>query len=101
MILDKDWLQSVWQAFRKVKANAFGGKVIPMLPPTIPKWVVRSGPFRNTGLVLVDHDFGDEISEYGYPPYYAPVGADFFLKKLSLKNMVYLEKTLELREKLF
>ena len=42
VILDKDWLQSVWQAFRKVKANAFGGKVIPMLPPTIPKWVVRS-----------------------------------------------------------
>ena len=81
MILDKDWLQSVWQAFRKVKANAFGGKVIPMLPPTIPKWVVRSDPFRNTGLVLVDHDFGDEISEYGYPPYYAPVGANFFLKK--------------------
>jgi len=101
VILDKHWLQSVWQAFRKVKANAFGGKVIPMLPPTIPKWVIRSGPFRNTGLVLGDHDFGDKISEYGHPPYYAPVGANFFLKKIIFKKYGLFREDLGVKGKTF
>lgn len=100
VIVTKNWLIKIKETAEKYpNCKAFGGRVIPRLPDKIPKWIVRKGPYKNTGSPLVDHDYGDGVKSYHEPGMYAPCGANMFFKKEIFLEYGYFKENLNARLK--
>ncbi len=80
--VDNKWLSSIRQAFAaNPGCKAFGGRVIPVWPDDVPRWIVREGDFKNTWGVIVEHDFGKQVVSYHQDGVYPPCGANMFYGK--------------------
>ncbi len=81
VVIDKRWLYSINQAFEvNPECKAFGGRVLPLWPDTVPPWIAREGAFRNTSGVVVEHDFGDTVKSYSQSGMF-PIGANMFFSR--------------------
>jgi glycosyltransferase involved in cell wall biosynthesis len=82
VVVDGRWLFSVKQAFAaNPECKAFGGRVIPVWPDTVPPWIGREGTFKNTWGAIVEHDFGDMVTSYFQDEQNYPCGANMFFSK--------------------
>ena len=82
VVIDKRWLYSLKQAFASNQdCRAFGGRVLPLWPETLPPWIAREGAFRNTGGAIVEHDFGDFVKSYHPSVWCLPCGANMFFAR--------------------
>ncbi len=82
IILDSKWLLSIKQAFSvNPDCKAFGGRVLPLWPDTLPVWIAKEGTFRNTDGVIVEHDLGDIDKSYHQPGMYPAIGANMFFAR--------------------
>lgn len=82
VVIDGRWLLSIKQAFEAYPdSKAFGGRVIPKWPDTVPRWVVKEGAFKNTWGAIVEHDFGDIVTSYHQDGNQYPCGANMFFSK--------------------
>ena len=80
--VDKKWLFSIMKAFAaNPDCLAFGGRVLPVWPNAIPRWVVSQGAFKNTSGAIVEHDYGDQATSYHHHGIYPPCGANMFFSR--------------------
>lgn len=85
--IDERWLSSIKRAFiANPGCKAFGGRVIPAWPNTVPRWIVSDGEFKNTSGAIVEHDFGEQVISYHQDGMYYPCGANMFFSKEIFKQ---------------
>lgn len=85
--IDKRWLSSIKQATETYPdCRAFGGRVIPVWPDTVPRWVVREGDYKNTWGAIVEHDFGNMATSYRQEAGNYPCGANMYFSKEIFKQ---------------
>jgi glucosyl-dolichyl phosphate glucuronosyltransferase len=82
VIIDRNWISAIREAVAKYPYKAFGGKVVPLWPKSIPKWIQPSGPYARpiVGGPIVSHNIGDEPVEYGARAW-GPAGANMFFRR--------------------
>lgn len=87
VIADEKWIVSILEAEDRYPYKAFGGKVVPLWPSSIPPWVQRNGPYARpiVGSPIVSHDCGDDIKEYG-DGMWVPIGANMFFRKEAFRK---------------
>ncbi len=82
VVIDNNWVFSVKQAFAANQAcKAFGGRVLPLWPDTVPQWIAREGDFENTKGTIVEHDLGDCVKKYSQAGVDPPIGANMFFAR--------------------
>ena len=82
VLIDNNWLSSIKKATEIFPdCKAFGGRVIPVWPDIIPRWIVREGDFKNIGGVIVEHDYGDIYKDYPQDIMWPPIGANMFFMR--------------------
>lgn len=82
VVIGHRWLLSVNQAFESnPDCKAFGGRVLPLWPDTLPQWIAREGAFKNTDGAIVEHDSGDVVKSYSQAKMWPPVGANMFFAR--------------------
>lgn len=98
--IDNKWLASIKAAFdAHPSCRAFGGRVIPLWPNEMPSWIIREGPYKNTGGALVDHDKGDRTRSYYEAGMHVPCGANMFFARGTFLRYGYFKESLNLRVK--
>jgi len=82
VVVDAGWLAAVLEATETYPHRAFGGKVVPLWPNSVPPWIQVTGLYAKpiVGSPVVAHDSGDEIKEYG-EGMWVPIGANMFFRK--------------------
>jgi glucosyl-dolichyl phosphate glucuronosyltransferase len=85
VIVDKDWISSIWQACNRYSSICFGGKILPLWSHDIPSWIATDGPYRILGGAIVSHDWGDSVRHYDREMY-APVGANLFIRRKAFEK---------------
>jgi glycosyltransferase involved in cell wall biosynthesis len=81
VILDAQWLCSIYRAFRSYpNNNCFGGKVLPVIEGALPAWLKGTGRYSVGGGPLVKHDRGDQVREYD-EKMWVPIGSNMFFRK--------------------
>src|SRR5215467_7488092 len=56
VVVDKNWISSIWQACNRYSNLCFGGKILALWPHDIPSWITTEGPYRILGGAIVSHD---------------------------------------------
>ena len=84
-IVDREWLQNIWECFKRYKCDGLGGRVLPLYPENTPSWMkenkdLLSGP-------IVSHDYGEEIKIYDLDKMVPAVGANMAFKKSCFKEL--------------
>lgn len=78
VVIGERWVSSIKQACEaNSSCKAFGGRVIPVWPNTVPKWIVIEGAFKNIGGAIVEHDLGKSVKSY-LQTGTLPIGANMF-----------------------
>jgi len=67
-------------AFKDPTVSATGGRIIPRLPKSTPRWF-RDEAFGNTGGPTARYDFGDAVLEVGVEIRPLPIGAHFGIRR--------------------
>lgn len=82
VVIDRMWLLSVKQAFTaNPGCKAFGGRVAPVWPDSVPEWIMKEGAFKNIGGAIVEHDLGEMVTGYHVDGVHFPCGANMFFSK--------------------
>lgn len=80
--IDRKWLSSITEACAAYPdCRTFGGRVIPVWPNTVPRWIASEGAFKNTWGAIVEHDFGDMVTNYRQEEMNYPCGANMVFSK--------------------
>jgi glycosyltransferase involved in cell wall biosynthesis len=78
--LDDAWLASAFEASGRYSCGMFGGRVLPILPSRLPRWLVDRNNRPVFGGPLVKHDHGPVEREYDWSMG-RPVGSNMFVRK--------------------
>lgn len=68
VLVDKDWLSKIVEAFEDYDCIAVGGRIFPIWPGPKPSWFQDKGPFA-TPKAIVYFDLGEEVCIPGSSPY--------------------------------
>ncbi len=80
IILDDAWFAAAFDASDRRNCGMFGGRVMPVLPAHMPRWLLYRNNLPVFGGPLVIHDHGDLEREY-VASMDRPVGANMFVRK--------------------
>jgi len=80
IILDQAWFAEVLEASERQSYDMFGGRVIAVLPPGMPPWLLDKNNRPLVGGPLVTHDQGDDEREYD-ASMHRPIGANMFIRR--------------------
>ncbi|WP_298435878.1 glycosyltransferase [Geobacter sp.] len=98
VVIDKRWLFSINQAFVVHRdCKAFGGRVLPLWPDTLPPWIAKEGVFRNTSGAIVEHDYGNMVKSYS--PGMFPIGANMFFSREIFEKYGWFNEALNMKIK--
>ena len=78
--LDDGWFPAAFEASDRRDCAMFGGRVIPMLPARMPRWLLDRNDRPVFGGPLVKHDHGPVEREYDWSMG-RPVGSNMFVRK--------------------
>ena len=78
--LDDAWFAAVFEASDRRSCGMFGGKVLPVLPAHMPRWLLYRNNRPVFGGPLVIHDHGDVERDY-VASMDRPVGANMFVRR--------------------
>lgn len=78
-IVDKTWLANIYECFKKHDCEGMGGRILPLYPDNVPRWVkenrdILSGP-------IVNYDFGKNLQVYEDNNFNPFVGANMAFRK--------------------
>ena len=85
VVVDKNWISSIWQACNRYSNLCFGGKILPLWPQDIPSWITTEGPYRLVGGAIISHDWGNSVCPYDRQMY-APLGANLFIRRKAFEE---------------
>lgn len=89
VLLNKHWLSSVYKAVTRYPYNCFGGKVLPVMEGSLPKWLsVDDRKYRIYGGPIVSHDRGNQIKEYD-ETMWVPIGSNMVIRKKLFEKYGY------------
>jgi len=88
VLVDKNWLLKIVEAFVEHGAECVGGKIVPLWPGEKPAWVSK-----NIEYMLAVFDWGDEIMEFK-TEYPAPYGANMAFSRRILREIGSFNTTL-------
>jgi glycosyltransferase involved in cell wall biosynthesis len=80
IMLDDGWFAAVFDASNRHGVNMFGGRVIPVLPANLPRWLVDRNNRPVFGGPLVNHDHGNVEREYN-ESMERPIGANMLVRR--------------------
>lgn len=82
VVIENNWLLSIKRAFAaNPGCMAFGGRVLPLWPETLPPWIAREGDFENAKGTIVEHDLGAVAKKYSQTGMDLPIGANMFFAR--------------------
>ena len=78
VILDPQWLKSIWKCYQEHDCDGVGGRILPIFPPNTPLWIKENRDYISGPLVIYDR--GESTKKYD-PSMIEFLGANYSFKR--------------------